>query len=701
LPCLRNILNPHSVAVIGASDSVVKFGGRVMSFLIKHGFSGQIAPINPASEQICGLKAYAAIGAAPGPIDVALIALPARAVPAAIRECGEAGVRGCVILSADFAEAGDEGATRQREVVDIARRYGLRIIGPNCLGFINPGLRLALTSSVALAAEPMPAGGIGLISQSGSLMASLISHAQDTGAGFSVAVSVGNQADLEVCDFIEYFIDDPVTRAICVYVEGLKDGRRFLDLADRCRDAGKPLLVVNAGRSEAGARITQSHTASLAGSSEVWAAACRQHAIVLLDDPEALIYCAHFLIRFGPPSGNGVAALSPSGGTIAITADRLAAAHLRLADLSPTTSSALHDIVPTGRPLNPLDIGGLARERGLSAARRAYELLASDDDTAALLIVVATTPELDAKVRAWAELALAMGKPTAVLFPPGALVDRARSILRELQCPYTNRMDDALRVLNAAIGYGTALRAPRDAPIAPINPARVAEFGAPSSALTETEAKELLDTVSISTARAQIAMSEADAAVIAGAIGYPVVLKLSSRTITHKSDVGGVHLNLRDEQALRSAWHDVQSRGTALTSPEKLECAVQPMIVGGTEMIVGTKWDPQFGATVLVGAGGIWAETLRDSQVALAPVTTRQALDLLQRLRMWPLLAGSRGRGAADIDTLVEVVVRTSWLAATLGPRLQELDINPLLVKSRGEGAIALDARATLLPLQL
>jgi acetyltransferase len=217
--------------------------------------------------------------------------------------------------------------------------------------------------------------------------------------------------------------------------------------------------------------------------------------------------------------------------------------------------------------------------------------LASDDDTAALLIVVATTPELDAKVRAWAELALAMGKPTAVLFPPGALVDQARSVLRELQCPYTNRMDDALRVLKAAIDYGTALRAPRAAPIAPINLTRIAEFGAPSSALTEKEAKELLDTVNISTARVQIAMSEADAALVAAATGYPVVLKLSSRTITHKSDVGGVHLDLRDEQAVRSAWHDVQSRLTALTSPEKLECAVQPMIVGGTEMIVGTKWD--------------------------------------------------------------------------------------------------------------
>ena len=313
-----------------------------MHFLVKHGFKGSILPINPSAGEILGITAYASIGDAPGPIDVALLAVPAAQIPATLVECGNAGVAGCVILAADFAEAGDEGAARQDELVQIARARGMRLFGPNCLGFINPALKLALTSSVALAVEPMPTGHIGLVSQSGSLMASLISHAQDLGAGFSVAVSVGNQADLEICDFVEYFLENQATHAICAYIEGLKDGRRFLELAAQCRAAGKPLIAVKAGGSAAGARITASHTASLAGSNIVWEAACREHAVLLLDDPEAMIQCADFLLRFGAPRGDGIAALSPSGGTTAVTADRIAAAGPRLAQLSDAMQRELH-----------------------------------------------------------------------------------------------------------------------------------------------------------------------------------------------------------------------------------------------------------------------------------------------------------------------------------------------------------------------
>ena len=300
---LQLVLNPRSVAVVGASESPQKFGGRVMNFIAKHGFAGAVWPINPGATTVLGKRAYPRVGDAPGPIDVALLAVPAAQMSAAIDDCGRAGVAACIVLTADFAEAGPDGDARQEELVRIARSHGMRLIGPNCLGFINPGLRLALTSSVALAAEPMPVGSIGLVSQSGSLMAALISHAQDLGTGFTVAASVGNQADLEICDFIEYFLHDPATRAICAYVEGLRDGPRFLALAARCREARKPLLVVKAGRSAAGACITRSHTASLAGSDAAWTAACRAHAVVLLDDPEALIQCADFLVRFEAPRG--------------------------------------------------------------------------------------------------------------------------------------------------------------------------------------------------------------------------------------------------------------------------------------------------------------------------------------------------------------------------------------------------------------
>ena len=698
---LRRVLNPRSVAVIGASDSTEKFGGRVMNFVVKHGFEGAVIPVNPSASTIRGIRAYAAIGDAPGPVDVALLAVPNAHIASAVEACGAAGVAACVVLTADFAELGNEGEARQNDLVQAAQRHGVRLIGPNCLGFINPALRLALTSSIALAIEPMPVGGIGLVSQSGSLMAALISHAQDLGTGFSAAISVGNQADLEICDFIEYFLEDPATHAICAYLEGLKDAPRFIALAARCRAARKPLLVVKAGQSDAGARITRSHTASLAGSDAAWTAACNDHAVTLLDDPEALIQCADFLIRFGPPRGDGIAALSPSGGTIAVTADRIAAAGLRLAQLGDATQRALHEIVPVSRPVNPLDVGGLAREAGLASAQTCYELLASDPDTAVMLIVAATTPQLEAKVRLWAELALAHGKPTAILLTPGTLIDGARTILRDLHCPFTNRMDDALRVVKAAVAYGAALDTPLPVPVEPADFGNIAAFTAPAPELTETETKQLLALAGIPVTTDRLVRTVTDAVAAARTAGYPVVLKLSSRTLTHKSDVGGVQLNLRSDDDVRRAWQRIVDKLAAIEPNSTLECVIQPMITGGTELIVGTRWDAQFGALVMVGAGGIWAESLRDTQCALAPVTAERARALVRQLRIWPMLAGGRGRPAADVDKLADVIVRVSWLAAKLKSRLAELDINPLLVKPAGQGAIALDARATLYPSNL
>ena len=698
---LRRVLNPRSVAVIGASDSTEKFGGRVMNFVVKHGFEGAVIPVNPSASTIRGIRAYAAIGDAPGPVDVALLAVPNAHIASAVEACGAAGVAACVVLTADFAELGNEGEARQNDLVQAAQRHGVRLIGPNCLGFINPALRLALTSSIALAIEPMPVGGIGLVSQSGSLMAALISHAQDVGTGFSAAISVGNQADLEICDFIEYFLEDPATHAICAYLEGLKDAPRFIALAARCRAARKPLIVVKAGQSDAGARITRSHTASLAGSDAAWTAACNDHAVILLDDPEALIQCADFLIRFGPPRGDGIAALSPSGGTIAVTADRIAAAGLRLAQLGDATQRALHEIVPVSRPVNPLDVGGLAREAGLASAQTCYELLASDPDTAVMLIVVATTPQLEAKVRLWAQLALAHGKPTAILLTPGTLIDGARTILRDLHCPFTNRMDDALRVVKAAVAYGAALDTPLPVPVEPADFGKIGAYTAPAPELTEIETKQLLALAAIPVTSDQLVRTVDDAVTAARTTGYPVVLKLSSRTLTHKSDVGGVQLDLRSDDDVRRAWQRIVDKLAAIEPNSTLECVIQPMITGGTELIVGTRWDAQFGALVMVGAGGIWAESLRDTQCALAPVTAERARALVRQLRIWPMLAGGRGRPAADLDKLADVIVRVSWLAANLKSRLAELDINPLLVKPAGQGAIALDARATLHPANL
>ncbi len=696
---LRAILNPRSVAVVGASSDPAKFGGRVMHFLLKHGYRGRIVPVHPAATEILGLPATANLCAAGDPVDVCILALPAGHLPAALEDCGRAGARGAVVITADFAETGADGAARQDELLQIARRHNMRLIGPNCLGYINPQLQLALTSSVALATEPMPRGAIGLASQSGSLMASLISHAQDLGTGFSVAATVGNQADVDLCDLVEYFIDDDGTRAICLYVEGLKDGARFLELAQHARVAGKPILAVKAGRSAAGRQITQSHTASLAGSYAVWEAACRDHAVCLLDDPEALIYCADFLIRFGAPAKSTVAVMSPSGGTVAVTGDRVVSAGLALAEPSETTSRALLKLLPPGRAINPLDVGGLPRSSSLDSALTAYELLARDPAVGAILIAVATTPQLEDKVRRWGAAALAGKKPTAILLTPGTLVDGARTALKEIGCPYTNRLDDALRVLRAAADYGNALRDPPPPapPSAIAAAARAHVENLPAGKLTEPEAKALLRACNISTTHDVLA-PDADAAVKHAAnTGYPVVLKGVCRELVHKSDAGAVKLNIADADALRTAWREIE-QGLATHLPgHKLDgCVIQPMIHGGTELIIGCRWDDQFGPVVIVGSGGVLVEILNDVQMAVAPISAAHASRLIARLRIAPVLAGARGRPPADMTALADTIARVSELAAALGPRLTELDINPLLVRESGAGVIALDARATL-----
>ncbi|MCC6534690.1 MAG: acetate--CoA ligase family protein [Burkholderiales bacterium] len=696
---LQQILNPQSVAVIGASADTLKFGGRVIRYVVDHGFAGRIVPVNPSAREVCGIPAFASIGAAPGPIDVAVLAVPTPYIAPTLEECGAMGVKCAVVITADYAEVGDEGKARQDELVAIARRHGIRLIGPNCLGFINPHLNLALTSSVALAPKPMPKGDIGVVSQSGSVMASMISNARDVGAGVSVAASIGNQADLELCDFLDYFAADPRTRAIAVYAEGLRDAQRFIAAARRCREAGKPLVIAKSGASEAGSRLTQSHTASLAGTYPVFEAACRDEAICLVDDPERAVMAAHVLARFAPPAGDCVAVLSPSGGTVAVAADRVTRAGIRIADLTPATEARLRNYIPATRPLNPLEFGGLATSKSFEVNTEALGWLRADPNVAAVLLAAASAPQVDEKIKRWGEIALAGDKPVVLLLCPGSLVDKGRDELRRLGCPFTNRMDDAVGVLRAVLDYGERVRRVRREPERPPDAqpaARLLDRFAPGT-LTEHEAKSLLAAVGLTVTREQQVTNAHEAGRAASALGFPVALKAVSRQISHKSDAGGVALDLHDEQAVRAAAVRIAAAVEARVPGAALEgLLVQEMAQGEIEAIVGSRWDAQFGAVAMVGLGGIYVELLHDVQLALAPVSPTQAMALLQALKGWPLLAGARGRGRLDVEALADALVRVSWLAHELGPRLLELDANPVLVRRSGEGVIAVDARATL-----
>ena len=694
---VERILHPRSVGVIGASDDVGKFGGRIMQYLTRHRFPGRIVPVNPTRPEIRGIKAYPRIGEALGPVDVCILAVPAAILVQACRECAEARVGACVIMTTGFAEIGPVGQERQNELTAIAQHHGMRIIGPNCMGLINPHHALALSSSLVLETGELMRGRIGLISQSGALMVSMYDRSLSAGIGFSTCVSLGNQCDLEICDFLEYMRDDPRTEAICLYAEGLKTPRRFLDLALDCRRHGKPVLMVKAGRTEAGVHAALSHTASLAGSYAVLAAACEERGVLLLDDPDDMIRTADALLRSGVPRTDGIAMLSPSGGGAAVMIDRICDRGMRPAVFNQTTQEKLAEhLLPTFIG-NPIDLGGRRDPNALRLGGQLVRVLAADPDVGVLCVLLATAPGFTSVARGIGEALLTAAKPFVLTVTPGASADAPRAALRELGCPYYDSADSALRVMQALVESRRLAMLPM--PGAALRPPELPSPDAipplPAGRLTEPEAKRLAAAYGrpVSTDRQCGDVDEAVRA--AAALGYPVALKPICSALVHKSDIGAVQLGIADATALRAAWTEVMDVvRRALPDAEIEGGLVQRMHQGEIELIIGARRDPHFGLILLIGAGGTLAELHNDVAITLAPAKPADVRRLLQRLKIWPLLTGWRGRPAPELDAAINAACRLSWLAADLGDRLIEIELNPLLVGVRD--AVAVDARATL-----
>ena len=687
---IADIFAPRAVAVFGASDDRGKWGGRIMHYLTLHGFAGEAIPINPRRSVVQGRPCYPNIGAAPH-ADVAVIAVPAEAVVGTLRECAAAGVGACVVISSGFAEVGADGEHAQREIAAIARSSGMRLIGPNCLGLINFHNGMSLTSARVLDVERIIPGGIGLVSQSGALMLSVYNRAHDQGVGFSQLVSVGNQADLDLCDFFEHMIGDPVTQAICLHVEGLRDGTRFRDLLRRTRAAGKPVIVLKTGRSAHGEAAARSHTASLAGAYPAFAAACRGAGAYLVDDPDVMVLLARLLLRFGGAREGGVGVISSSGGLNGITADRLADAGLALPAFAAATRSALSAVMLPTHLDNPVDLGARRQElgEGFMVAEPAARATISDPAVAIVMVPMTTAPNYEGTVGALVDGLEGAGKPYFFVVTPGSVATGVRALLRQRGVVHCDRLDDGVRLVRAYLERFPLDRGP-DVPVprAALPPLR-------SGYLSEPEAKALLVACGIPVAREQAVRARDAAVAAAAAIGFPVVLKGVSDRVVHKSDAGLVRLGLRNAEEVAAAFDEVMRR-LATRDPAARECLVAAMADGELEVIVGAQCDPQFGPTVLVGAGGRLVELLGDVQVALAPVSRETAEAMLRRLRIWPLLAGFRGAPALDVAALAEVMQRVGALAASLGDRLSELDINPLLVRRTGMGVTAVDARATI-----
>jgi len=694
------IFTPRSVAVVGASERPGSVGYTVLRNMIDSPFGGPVWPVNPKRTTVLGLPAFPSIVQLPGVPDLIVVTIPAAGVPAVVQEAVDAGVPSAIIISAGFKEAGETGKALERRVGEIARGK-MRIIGPNCLGVMNPVGGL----NANFAKEMVPAGRLAFISQSGALGTAVLDWCIRERVGLSGFVSVGSMLDVSWGDLIDHYGQDPATDSIAIYMESIGNARSFLSAAREVA-MSKPILVIKAGRTAAAAKAAASHTGSLTGSDAVLDAAFERAGVLRVDSIGQLFYVAEALAKQPRPRGPRLTILTNAGGPGVLATDALIAAGGELTEISPETIETYNAFLPDAwSHNNPVDILGDAEADRYA---KALEIASKDANTDGMLVILTpqgmTNPtEIAEKLAPYAH---STGKPVLASWMGGDFVAEGESILRQAGIPDFPFPDDAARAFEFTWRYARNLRDLYETPAARsgsvIDVKRDLASGivdkvraSRRTILTEFESKQLLAAYGIPTVRTELALTAVRAVEIADAIGYPVVLKLHSETITHKTDVGGVKLNLRSALDVNRAFTEIQQSVAAKAGPEHfLGVTVQPFAkLDGYEIILGSSIDPQLGPVLLFGTGGQLVEVYKDSALALPPLNATLARHMMEKTRIYTALKGVRGRKSVDLAALDDLVVRFSELAVEQR-WIKEIDINPLLASP--DGLIALDARVVL-----
>ncbi len=694
--------SPRSVAVIGASETPGSVGRTVLWNLISNPFGGTVFPVSAKRPSVLGIKAYPKVGAVPEPVDLALVVTPARTVPGIMAECAQAGVRGVIIISSGFKETGPEGEKLEQEILVHARQGGMRVIGPNCLGVMSPLTGLNATFAGAMARP----GNVGFISQSGALCTAVLDWSLREMVGFSSFISIGSMADVGWGDLIDYLGDDPRTRSIVLYMESIGDARSFLSAAREVALA-KPIIVMKAGRTEAAARAAASHTGSMTGSDEILEAAFRRSGVLRVTNIGDLFHMAEVLARQPRPRGPRLTILTNAGGPGVLATDALITAGGELAEISPDSMEKLNELLPAHwSHNNPVDIlGDAAPER----YAKAVEILARDPVSDGLLVVLTPQAMTDAtrtaeQLRPFARIE---GKPILASWMGGADVAPGESILNQSNIPTFHYPDAAARAFGYMWRYSYVLRGLYETPMPRPESQETVSFRTLAdetiqqarrrgrTLLNEFESKKVLSAYGIPTVETRVAVSEAEAVSAAAGIGYPVVVKLLSDSITHKSDVGGVCLNLCNSTAVRRAYRAIRNAVAEKAGPgDFLGVTVQPMVqLDGYELILGSITDPQLGPVLLFGSGGRMVDIYRDRSLALPPLNTTLARRMMEQTRVFAALHGLRGQMPVDIGTLERLLVSFSQLVIEQH-WIKEIDINPLLAS--GDRLVALDARVVV-----
>ena len=681
MPVLSALLEPQSIALIGASPDAGKLPGRPLAYLKRYGFTGQVYAVNPKYTDIDGTPCVARIADLPRDIDLALILLPAAGVAEALQQCALQGVRTAISIAGGFAEAGDTAA--QEALTALCQQHGIRLVGPNCVGVLNPALGMTATFSSELRRRMPRPGRLALFTQSGALGNALLQSFNDLDIGLAYWVSTGNEADLGVLELVEHAIDDEGVDLIGLYVEGLKGGSELLALARRARAKNKAIMVLRAGQSQLGRAAAVSHTGKLAGAWKVWCDVARQAGLITVDCLDDMIDLAVAFQALGYPQSSAhpsLGVLTISGGMGVLISDQAARFGVPLPPFAAGTQAALRELLPPQMSVaNPVDTALFANEGGFGACA---EAVIRDPDIGVLLVVLTRLAHDYKALLPWLErLALqgrSQGKALAVSFLSSSDPFEREDRLRLLQAgvlvlPTPER-------LVAALGR----RAQVLRPLAEGEVRQAARAGSDSTA-------QFLKAAAVPQVPERVCAHLDDALAFARQQGFPVVLKVASPDIAHKSEAGGVALNLGDEDALRQAWQDMVRSVAAYAPTARIDgYSVQPMVLDGFELIVGCSIDPELGRVLMVGAGGIWAEVLDDVGFLALPASRQEIAELIGRLKIAPILAGARGQGPLDVAAAVEAIWQIGqqfliddWVA--------EVDINPLRVRALGRGAVALD----------
>jgi 4-hydroxybutyryl-CoA synthetase (ADP-forming) len=697
---LKNIfLNPQSIAVIGASE---KPGvGKAIFSNIVNGYKGKIYPITPSNPTVFGINAFKSVIDISEDIDLAVIATPNKIVPQIMEEIGKKKIKGVIIVSAGFKEVNESGAQLEKQIGDIGKQYGTRIIGPNCLGIMSLS-QSSMMNATFLKITP-EVGGIALVSQSGAICAATVEDAIAQGIGFSKVISMGNKVDMDENDILELLSEDDDTKVIVMYLEDIHDGKRFMQIAKRItKEKKKPILVLKSGRTPEGAKAAMSHTGALMGSDETYDALFKQSGVIRVDTMQELFETSTaFAKQPIPPSNGGVVIVSNAGGPAIISTDACSKYGLKMADISQSESEIAKVIPPHGSSRNPVDIVG---DADFNRFEKVLNEILSNDNVSAVVTMCTPSATLDYNELAKTIIKTSKDSGKTMLAALMGLAEgiENKQILSDGGIPHFMYAEPAIRTLEAMFRHRRWIEkedtSPKKFEVAKTKARDVLENVIKSNRmnLLEEEGYEILKAYGFSTPKKFLATNEEEAARAAEEIGYPVVMKIVSPQIIHKSDAGGVKIGINNQQEAIKAYNEILLNVKKYKSDAEIKgVLVQEMIGSSKETILGAKRDPLFGPLIMFGLGGIYVEVLKDVIFRIAPIDEQQAKEMVESIKTIKLLKGARGEKESDIDGIVESIQRLSQLVTDF-PEIEEFDMNPLLVLEKGNGVRAVDVRIGL-----